>query len=81
MNTNMFMRKLELLTLANEEFAKVNIETIGDVDRFLKLNDVIDKMMFIDDIEILEEVTNIFSKISSGLSTQKDIEHVISLVQ
>lgn len=81
MDSNTFMRKLELVTEANEEFAKVTVETIGDIDSFLLLNDVINKMLFIDDIEILEEVTNIFSKISSGLSTQKDIEHVISLVQ
>ena len=81
MDSNTFMRKLELVTEANEEFAKVTVETIGDIDSFLLLNDVIDKMLFIDDIEILEEITEVFSKISNGLVTQSDIEHVKSLVQ
>lgn len=81
MDSNTFMRKLELVTEANEEFAKVSVETIGDIDCFLFLNDVINKMLFIDDIEILEEITEVFSKISNGLVTQKDIEHVKSLVQ
>ena len=81
MNSNIFMRKLELVTLANEEFAKVTVETIGDIDSFLLLNDVINKMLFIDDIEILEEITEVFSKISNGLVTQNDIEHIKSLVQ
>ena len=81
MDSNTFMRKLELVTEANVELDKVIVETIGDVDRFLMLNDVIEKMLFIDDIEILEEVTNIFSKISKGSVTQKDIERVIALVQ
>ena len=81
MDSNTFMRKLELVTEANEEFAKVTVETIGDIDSFLLLNDVIDKMLFIDDIEILEEITEVFSKISNGLVTQRDIEQVISLVQ
>ena len=39
MDSNTFMRKLELVTEANEEFAKVTVETIGDIDRFLFLND------------------------------------------
>ena len=81
MDSNTFMRKLELVTEANVELDKVIVETIGDVDRFLMLNNVIDKMLFIDDIEILEEVTNIFSKISTGSVTEKDIERLISLVQ
>ena len=81
MDSNTFMRKLELVTEANEEFAKLTVETIGDIDSFLLLNDVIDKMLFIDDIEILEEITEVFSKISNGLVTQSDIEHVKSLVQ
>ena len=81
MDSNTFMRKLELVTEANEEFAKVSVETIEDIDYFLFLNDVIDKMLFIDDIVILEEITEVFSKISNGLVTQSDIEHVKSLVQ
>ena len=80
MDSNKFMRKLELVTEANEEFAKLTVETIGDIDSFLLLNDVIDKMLFIDDIEILEEIAEVFSKISNGL-TKRDIEHVKSLVQ
>lgn len=81
MDSNTFMRKLDLLTAANEEFGKVTVETIGDVDRFLMLNNVIDKMIFIDDIEILEEAANIFSKISSGSQQATDIERLISIVQ
>lgn len=81
MDSKIFMKKLELVTEANEEFAKVTVETIGDIDRFLFLNNVIDKMLFIDDIEILEEITEVFSKISNGLATQTDIERMEALVQ
>ena len=81
MDSKIFMKKLELVTEANEEFAKVTVETIGDIDRFLFLNDVIEKMLFIDDIEILEEITEVFSKISNGLATKTDIERMEALVQ